>query len=54
MLIENGDKKVLVLVNPARGPVGTVMTEGRRTQVEIDGQWWYIELMPESVATIEF
>ena len=54
VLIENGDKKVLVLVNPARGPVGTVMTEGRRTQVEIDGQWWYIELMPESVATIEF
>lgn len=54
VLIDNGGHKVLVMVNPERGPVGTVMTEGRRTQVLVDGQWWYIELLPESVATIEF
>ena len=54
VLIENGDQKVLVLVNPERGPVGTTMTEGRRTQITIDGKCWYVELLPESVATILF
>jgi len=55
VLIDNGDDHpVLVLVNPERGPVGTTMTEGRRTQVLVNGQWWYVELMPESVATIKF
>lgn len=55
VLIDNADgHPVLVLVNPERGPVGTVMTEGRRTQVLVDGQWWYMELLPESVATIKF
>jgi len=54
VLIVSGDHKVLVMVNPERGPVGTTMTEGRRTQVLVNGEWWYIELLPESVATIEF
>ena len=54
VLIDNGDHKVLVMVNPERGPVGTVMTEAKRTQVLIDGKWWYLELMPESVTTVIF
>lgn len=54
VLIDNGDHKVLVLVNPERGPVGSVMTEAKRTQVLVDGKWWYLELMPESVTTVIF
>ena len=53
VMIDNGDgHPVLVMVNPDRGPVGTTDTEGRRTQVLVNGTWWYIELMPESVTTV--
>ena len=55
VLIDNGDgHPVLVMVNPERGPVGTTMTEGQRTQVMVNGDWWYIELLPESVTTVIF
>lgn len=53
VMIDNGDgHPILVMVNPDRGPVGTTETEGRRTQVLVNGTWWYIELMPESVTTV--
>ena len=55
VLIDNNDgHPVLIMVNPERGPIGTTMTEGRRTQVLVNDQWWYIELLPESVTTIIF
>ena len=42
--IENPDKTVLVLINPDDSK--------RQTQININGGWWYIELMPDSVSTV--
>lgn len=43
--IDNNDgKTILVLVNPD--------AEKRQTQINVNGQWWYIELMPESASTV--
>lgn len=55
VLIDNGDgHPIMVMVNPERGPVGTTSTEGKRTQVLVNGVWWYIELPPECVTTVFF
>jgi hypothetical protein len=46
VLIDNGDgKKVAILINPNE--------YGCQTQVEIDGQLWYLELYADSIFTIE-
>ncbi|MBQ5801335.1 MAG: hypothetical protein IIW20_05550, partial [Clostridia bacterium] len=43
--IDNNDgKTILVLVNPD--------AEKRQTQINVNGQWWYIELMPDSASTV--
>lgn len=43
--IDNDDGKwVLVLINPNN--------EKRQTQVNFDGQWWYMELPAESISTV--
>ena len=43
--IDNDDGKwVLVLINPNE--------EKRQTQVNLDGQWWYMELTGESISTV--
>ena len=42
--IENPNNTVLVLVNPD--------DTKRQTQININGNWWYIELMPDSVSTV--
>ncbi len=42
--VKNPDKTVLVLANPDG--------EKRQTQINVDGNWWYIELMPNSVSTV--
>lgn len=36
--------KVLILINPNQVK--------KQTQVKIDGTWWYIELMPNTISTI--
>ncbi len=46
ILIDNSDgKKIAVLINPN--------THGMQTQIEIDGTLWYIEMYPDSIASIE-
>jgi len=43
--IDNDDEKwVLVSINPNE--------EKRQTQLCFDGQWWYVELTPESISTV--
>ena len=44
VLIDNGDKKIAVLVNPNES--------GMQTEIEIDGTLYYIEMHADSVATI--
>ena len=46
VLIDNSDgKKIAVLVNPN--------THGIQTQIEIAGKLWYVELLADSIATLE-
>ena len=43
--VDNSDgKTVLLLINPD--------ADKRQTQININGQWWYIELMPDTVSTV--
>lgn len=42
--IVNPDSTALVLINPDG--------EKRQTQINLNGSWWYIELMPDSVSTV--
>lgn len=42
--IKNPDKTVIILVNPDDSK--------RQTQINVNGNWWYIELMPDSVSTV--
>ena len=44
VLIDNGDKKIAVLVNPNES--------GMQTEIEIDGTLYYVEMHADSVATI--
>ena len=47
VLAENTDQtKVLILANPN--------DTKRQTQIFTDGQWWYIELLPDSVSAVVF
>ena len=46
VLVENEDQTVLLLVNPDK--------DKRQIQYLMDGTWYYLELLPETVATVIF
>ena len=46
VLIENEGQTVLLLTNPN--------TEKAQVQYFRDGKWWYIELLPDTLATVTF
>ena len=46
VVVENTDSTALILVNPH--------TEKSQVQYFADGNWWYIELLPNTVATVVF
>ena len=43
---ETDSVKYLALANPNK--------DKRQVQINIDGEWWYIELLPDTVSTVKF